>query len=303
MKKISIVIPNYNGQKLLEKNLPRVVKACEYWGKDWEIIVSDDASFDDSVLFLKKNFPFVKVVENKENVRFAENCNRGVGAAKGEIIILLNTDVAPEEDFIAPLLANFEDSLVFAVGCKEKDRQRGTTIFSGRGIMEFKRGLVVHKRAANQEEKTTSWVSGGSGAFDRGKWLLLGGMDSLFRPAYEEDRDLSYVAQKRGWKILFEPKSIVNHHHEMTNKSYFSRNTVKIISFKNHFLFVWKNITDFDYLLQHLLWLFYHLTFTNIRSRGLLFLGFLSALKQLPEAIHKRNTVRGFFVKKDKELI
>lgn len=301
---LSVVITNWNGKELLEKNLPAVINACQNWGKrSWEIIVIDDASTDNSVAFLKEKYPQLKVVVHQKRRFFAAVCNTGVENAKGEIIILLNNDVSPEKDFLLPLVKHFEDPKVFAVGCKERDVKDGRIFYSGRGIMRFKRGLVVHWRAEDQNKKTTSWVAGGSGAFSREKWLDLGGMDTLFRPAYEEDRDLSYRALKHGWKILFEPKSVVSHHHETTNIMAFGPRKIETVSFKNQFLFVWKNITDWHYLLNHLFWLPYHLILTNFRSRGLLLIGFLMALKQLAQALESRRRVRNLFVKKDGELI
>ena len=154
--------------------------------------------------------------------------------------------------------------------------------------MRFRRGLMVHWRAEDQNQPTTDWAFAGAAAYQRKKWLAIGGMDTLFRPAYEEDRDLSYRALKYGWKILFEPKSVVAHHHETTNIKVFGRKRIEIISFKNQFLFVWKNITDRGYLLRHFLWLPYHLLVTNLRSGGLLGIGFLLALIQLPEVIAKK---------------
>lgn len=302
--KVSVVIPNFNGKEFLKKNLPAVIKACQKWNKiGWEIIVADDASIDDSAVFLKNNYSEVKVVRHQKNQRFAAVCNTGVRKAKGGIVVLLNNDVSPEEGFLEPLLANFEDRRVFAVGCKEKDMVNGKAVYSGRGIMKFKRGLAVHWRARSQDENTTSWVTAGSGAYDRKKWLEIGGMDTLFRPAYEEDRDISYRAVKHGWKILFEPKSMVAHSHESTNIKVFGKRKIQIVSFKNQFLFVWKNITDWQYLAWHFFWLPYHLTVTCLRSRGLLFIGFLSACCQLSEVLRSRKQVKELYLLEDKDII
>ncbi len=172
---ISIVIPNYNGKKLLEKNLPKVLQACQKWAKTgWEIVVADDASTDDSVAFLKKNYPQVKVIVHQKNQRFAANCNTGVKKAKGKVVVLLNNDVSPEPDFLKPLIKHFKNPKVFAVGCKEKDIKEGKTIYSGRGLGEFKRGFLIHWRAKNQNKKDTLWTAGGSMAVHRQKWLELG---------------------------------------------------------------------------------------------------------------------------------
>lgn len=287
--KFSIVIPNYNGRKLLEKNLPAVLKACQNWSKSpsadgWEMVVVDDASTDDSIGFLQKNYPQIKIVEHKKNQRFAENCNSGVKAAKGEIVVLLNNDVAPEADFLEPLIRHFRDPKVFAVGCLEKDEREGKIILSGRSEGKFQRGFLIHWRAKDQNQNETLWATGGSLAADREKWLKLGGMDDLFRPAYWEDIDLSWRARKAGWKILFEPNSIVNHEHETTNLSVFGRKQMKKSAYKNQFLFVWKN-AGFGLLIQHLIWLPFHLFKAVLAGDWLFWQGFFQALKQTPELI------------------
>lgn len=280
---ISLVIPNYNGRRLLEKNLPAVLRACS----GAEIIVVDDASTDDSVAFLKKNYPQIRVLVHPRNLRFAAVCNSGVEAAKGKIVVLLNTDVVPENSFLKPLLAPFADPQVFSVGCREKDMVDGRVILSGRAEGEFRRGFLVHRRAKNQTKADTLWTTGGSMAVDRQKWQELGGMDTLFRPAYWEDIDLSWRARRRGWKTLFEPRAEVFHHHESTNLAAFGHPKMKVFAYKNQFLFVWKN-GDAGMILRHLLWLPYHLLTTARRSDWLFWRGLTLALKQLPEVVKLR---------------
>jgi len=286
--KISVVIPNYNGRRLLEKNLPAVIRACQNWRNEgWEVIVVDDASTDDSVEFLKENYPQVKIVKHLENQRFAAACNSGVRTARGDIVVLLNNDVSPEVNFLEPLIKHFEDPKVFAVGCKERGVIKGKVIYSGRSEAKFERGFLVHWRAADQNKKDTFWATGGSMAVDRKKWLEIGGMDILFKPAYWEDIDLSWRARKKGWKIIFEPNSIVNHHHETTNISVFGRQQMKIFAYKNQFLFVWKN-GDWRMLVSHVFWLPYHFFKALISKDWEFYKGFWLALKQLPEVIKLR---------------
>jgi GT2 family glycosyltransferase len=280
MQKVSIVIPNYNGKKLLEKNLPKVIVVAV----GAEIIVVDDASTDDSVAFLKSaNWrKKVKIVVHQKNLRFSAACNSGVKKARGEIVILLNNDVVPKKGFLKPLLANFKKKNVFSVGCKEIETKNGKKIISGRNGAEFKRGFLVHWRSGDQNKKDTFWTFGGSMAVNRKKYLEIGGMDTIYKPAYWEDIDLCFRARKKGWKILFEPKAIVYHQHETTNIKELGKVKMEIAAYKNQILFVWKNIRKRQ-LAQHFLWLPYHLIFTTIRSRGLFFLGFLWALVQLRE--------------------
>ena len=103
-------------------------------------------------------------------------------------------------------------------------------------------------------------------------------MDKLYKPAYWEDIDLSWVArEKYGWKILFEPKSQVYHNHETTNVSVFGQRLMETMASRNQWLFVWKNIRGLK-LLDHFLWLPYHLTFTTIRTKGVFAIGFFQAI-------------------------
>src|SRR3989344_5969994 len=152
MKTVSVVIPNW--QKLpLIKHLPAVIKACP----GAEIIVVDDASPDDTVKFLKKNFPNVKVVVNRQNERFAVSCNNGFKAARGEIVVLLNSDVAPKPNFLNPLIKHFDDPKVFAVSCLEIQKNGR----SGRNRGQFKRGVLIHS-AAPLVAGNNCWATGGS---------------------------------------------------------------------------------------------------------------------------------------------
>ena len=248
--KVSIVIPNYNGKHLLEKNLPKIIDAKNNLkNKIIEIIIVDDASFDDSVKFLKKTFPEVRVIKHKKNRGFSCAVNTGVRMSKGNLVALLNSDVIPEKDFLENTLPHFEDEKVFAVSLHEKGYSwaKGT----------FVNGFIEHS-LGKEAKKThiTFWVSGGSGVFRRDLWHKLGGMDEkLLSPFYWEDIDFSYRAQKRGYKILWEPNSVVVHKHEATisklSKSYVAR-----IRQRNELLFIWKNVTSKNLFKKHVISLF-----------------------------------------------
>jgi O-antigen biosynthesis protein len=277
---VSIIIPTYNGRALLEQNLPAVLAAAP----GAEVLVVDDASTDDTADWLSKNYPAVKVLVHEKNQRFAAACNSGVAAATGEVVVLLNNDVVPGPTFLTPLMAHFKDEAVFAVGCAEYDGEH----ISGRSGGDFLRGMYVHWRATDQIAGPTLWVSGGSGAFRKATWDKLGGMDTAYAPAYEEDRDICYRALKRGNKILFEPKSIVRHSHETTNKKALGQSTMKASSYKNQFLFVWKNISSRMLIRQHLAWLPYQLTIALVRSKGMSLIGFLWGLTYIPQIYRLR---------------
>ncbi len=97
---------------------------------------------------------------------------------------------------------------------------------------------------------------GGSCAFDRRKFLELGGFDSLFHPFYLEDTDIGYMAWKRGWKVLYQPKSIVFHEHRGTIGKKFSSTFIESVVKKNFLLFCWKNIHETPRLVSHFFFAF-----------------------------------------------
>lgn len=244
---VSIVIPNFNGEKLLLKNLPFVIKASKNLdNKIKEIIVVDDSSTDKSVEIIKREFPEVRLIQHRINRGFSAAVNTGVRTAKSDLVCLLNTDVLPTENFLVNAITHFKDPKVFAVSLSEKG-------FSwARGY--FKDGFVEHEPGpATQKPHTTFWVSGGSGVFRRDYWMKLKGMDEkLFSPFYWEDVDLSYRAAKRGWKLLWEPKSKVLHEHEATIGK-LPIDKKRTIQERNQLIFIWKNVTSPNLFKKHLI--------------------------------------------------
>ena len=312
--KVSIVIPNYNGEELLKKNLPVVFEASNYYsqksGENTEIVIVDDASTDNSLDEIQnaksksQNFKLkLKSIKNKENVGFALTANRGVKEAEGEIIVLLNTDVIPQKDFLEPLINHFKDEEVFAVGCMDKSIEGDKIVLRGRGIGSWQQGFLVHRKGEINKTNTL-WVTGGSGAFRKSIWNKLNGFSQLYNPFYWEDIDLSYRAQKSGYKVLFEPNSIVVHEHEKGSiKKKYSPFQIKTITYKNQIVFSWKNITDYNLLISHVAWLPYHLFRALINFDVPFLLGFFNAFFLLPSIIFSRYKTKQFFVKTDKEII
>lgn len=301
-KKVSIVIPNYNGEKLLEKNLPKVIAVAKKYNDSTEIIIVDDGSCDKSREVVKKYFPQVKLIAKEKNEGFSSACNEGVRCANGEIVVLLNTDIYPQEYFLDFLVKDFSDKDVFAVGCLDKSWENDREVLRGRGIGWFKKGFLVHARG-EVDKTNTLWVSGGSSAHNRKKWLALGGFDELYNPFYWEDIDLSFRAQKRGWKVLFEAKSVVHHHHqEGAIKNKYTKERIKTIAYRNQFIFVWKNITDIKFILEHILWLPYYLVKAVVSKDFAFIKGFLLAVVTLPQVLVKKWR-HGDGILSDREII
>lgn len=250
---ISLVIPNWNGKRLLEKNIPLWIAALKNKKNHIaEIIIVDDFSKDDSVSFIKKNYEKeIRLVRHKANRGFAAAVNTGFRSSKTQLICLINTDVVPKENFLEEINLVFKDKKVFGVSLHEKG------FGYSKGL--FEDGFIVH--APVKEKKgtySTFWISGGSGVFVRKYWIELGGFDEkIYSPFYWEDVDLSYRALKRGYKLLWSSSAEVLHEHESTiNSNNFRKAFVSIIKERNHLLFNWKNLTSSALLKKHRVSLF-----------------------------------------------
>ena len=219
--RVSVIIPNFNGRDLLKKNLPLVL-AAKNSSKNQivEVIVVDDGSNDDSAIMLKAEFPEVKLIKHTINRGFSAAVNTGVRGSRGELVCLINTDVLPENNFLESVFKHFRDPGVFAVSLHEK----------GYGWAKgfFKDGFIGHQPGEEDEEPHISF------------WA---------------DLDLSYRAQKRGYKVLWDPDAMVFHKHETTysklNKGYVSR-----MRERNQLIFIWKNITSPTLTRRHIIALF-----------------------------------------------
>jgi len=297
--RVSIVIPNYNGEKELFKNLPQVFAMA----KGAETIVVDDASVDGSVKMLRKYFPQVTVIQRDKNEGFASTVNDGVKHATGDLILLLNHDVIPSVDLLNHLTYHFNDPKIFAVGCLEESKEGTKIVFRGRGVGKFKMGFLSHSRG-EVNKNNTLWVTGGAAMFNKKLWQRLGGMDTIYNPFYWEDIDLSYRAQKAGYKIVFEPKGIVVHEHEQgAIRKLYSEEKIKTIAYKNQILFVWLNITDMSYLMKHFAYLSYHLIKAIISADLSFIKGFLLAITLFPKVIIHRWRNAKLSHKSDKEIL
>ena len=250
----SVVIPNWNGRDLLEKYLPSVIAALADSPRN-EIIVVDNGSEDGSAQFLREHFPQVRVLALERNLGFGGGSNAGFQAARNDIVVLLNSDMRVDPNFLQPLLDGFRDDKTFAVSCQiffsDPAKPREET-----GLTEgwWQQGsLRVRHRIEPDIHQLYPCFYGGGGscAFDRNKFLELGGFDELFQPFYLEDTDLGYLAWKRGWKILYQPASVVYHEHRGTIGKRFSEAYIQTVLKKNFLLFTWKNIHDWRWLGSH----------------------------------------------------
>ncbi len=305
----SIVIPNWNGRDLLERYLPSVITACA-GNTSSEIIVVDNGSTDGSAEFVRERFPEVRLLALDRNLGFGGGSNEGFRAASNDIVVLLNSDMRVASDFLEPLLEGFRDDDAFAVACQiffsDPAKRREET---GLSEAHWRDGaLRVRHRIddAITDLYPCFYGGGGSTAFDRRRFLELGGFDPLLKPFYLEDTDIGYMAWKRGWKVMYQPQSRVWHEHRGTIGKHFTREYVEGVYKKNFALFAWKNIHDWRKLASHFLFALIGCGISAVlgdapqrTNPAALF----RALLQLPGAIRSRWRARTLAVIDDREAL
>jgi O-antigen biosynthesis protein len=295
----SVVIPNWNGRDLLEKYLPSVMEALA-GNPENEIVVVDNGSTDGSVEFVKSTFPGVTLLALPRNFGFGGGCNAGARAARNSVVVLLNSDMRVAPDFLAPLLEGFRDPEVFAVSCQiffsDPAKVREETGLTQGWWKDG--GLRVRHRIDDAVDDLFPCFYGGGGscALDRGKFLELGGFDALLEPFYLEDTDLGYMAWKRGWKVLYQPRSVVYHEHRGTIGKRFGEAQIQAVLRKNYLLFCWKNIHEWRRLASHFFFAWagaiLAMIFGDVPLRPNL-ASLWGAFRRLPAALRSRTRARG----------
>ncbi|MFA8300383.1 MAG: glycosyltransferase family 2 protein [Hyphomicrobiales bacterium] len=249
MQKIAVVILNFNGERLLEKFLPNVIK---YSSDVAEVIVADNASTDDSVNFLKKNYPDIRVISNSRNEGFATGYNLALKEVEAEYFVLLNSDVEVTFNWIQPII-EYMDANKDVAACQPKilswsDKSMFEYAGASGGYIDkygypFCRGRIFMdlEKDNKQYDKSTEvfWASGAA-LFIRSKLFHeVGGFDDLFF-AHMEEIDLCWRLKHLGHKIMCIPDSVVYHVGGGTLNKMSSRKTY--LNFRNNSILMLKNL-------------------------------------------------------------
>lgn len=220
MARLSVVILNWNGRRHLERYLPSVVAHTE---GDAEVVVADNGSTDDSLQWLRLNYPDVRVIRLDRNYGFAGGYNRALREVESEYILLLNSDVEVTAGWWQPLVEVLDtESDVAAVAPKLlADMERTKFEYAGAagGFIDylgypFCRGRILSNveedRGQYDNRRDIFWASGAAMCCRREVFESLGGFDEDFF-AHMEEIDLQWRMQLAGWRIVVEPKSVVYH--------------------------------------------------------------------------------------------
>lgn len=236
---ISVVIPNYNGRQLLETYLPYAYAALDQAGISYEVIIVDDCSIDESVQFIREQYPQVKLLINEVNSGFSKSCNKGIQAASMDLIFLLNSDVKLTADYFEPLLTYFENDDTFGVTGRIIDMEGEGIQEAGRvpGFNGFKiKTAYFYYSTDNKKRLTTFYLSGANALIDARKLKMMGGFDEIFSPFYGEDLDLGIRAWRAGWKCYYEHAAVCRHQGSASTNNYKTPKWVKSIYYRNRFL-------------------------------------------------------------------
>jgi GT2 family glycosyltransferase len=265
MAKAAVVILNWNGRKFLEDFLPSVVQHNPVFS---EVIVADNASTDDSIAWLHKNFPAVRVIRNSTNGGFAKGYNESLAQVDADYFVLLNSDVEVTAGWIEPVIGLMEKDTSIAAAqpkirafhAKEKFEYAGAAGgFIDKYGFPFCRGRVfetVETDAGQYDEDAEIFWATGACMFVRASvWKEMNGLDEDFF-AHMEEIDLCWRMRNRGYKIMYAGKSIVYHvgggtlGKQNPQKTYLNFRNNLILLLKNHasqYLFIkifWRMCLD-----------------------------------------------------------
>ncbi len=247
--KTAIVILNWNGQKLLEQFLPSVIS---FSSNEADIYVADNASTDNSIKYIRKYFPSVKIVENIENGGYAKGYNDALKTIEADIYCLLNSDVEVTENWLKPILDVFNtDEKTAIIQPKILDYKNKTKFEyagAGGGFLDLYGYPYCRGRIFNNLETDTDqfndiseifWASGAC-LFIRSKvYHKLSGFDEDYF-AHQEEIDLCWRTQNIGYKVKYVGTSTVYHVGGATLQETNPHKT--FLNFRNSLLNVVKNV-------------------------------------------------------------
>lgn len=219
MTKVSVVILNYNGREYLEQFLPSVVQHSA----EAEIVVADNASSDNSVEFLKANFPEIKCIELAKNFGFAGGYNEALKQVEAEYYVFLNSDVEVSDGWLNPVIEFLDQNEGYAacqpkiLDFNKKDHFEYAGACGGfidRFGYPFCRGRIFNTLEKDEGQYDNpidiNWASGACLVVRSKVFFAVGGFDIDFF-AHMEEIDLCWRIQSNGSKIKSIPSSIVYH--------------------------------------------------------------------------------------------
>ena len=247
--KTAVVILNWNGKSLLEKFLPSVIKHSE----EATIYVADNASNDDSIVFLKSGFPQVKIIQNTSNLGYAGGYNAALANLQEDIFILLNSDVEVSANWLNPIIEIFkEEPQTAAVQPKILDYNNKDNFeyagaaggFIDKYAYPFCRGRIFQELEEDHgqynDDAYVFWASGACMAIRKTAFIEANGLDEDFF-AHQEEIDLCWRLINLGQRVKFCAGSKIYHVGGATLQSMNPQKT--FFNFRNSLFMIAKNVS------------------------------------------------------------
>ena len=235
--KLSIIIPHHNGEELLFNCLESILNQISI--KDFEIIVVDNGSIDNSADKAKEKFPSINLLKSETNLGYSGGCNFGAKNAKGEYTIFLNNDTLHTKNWIEELIGFLDKNpqagaaqpkILNATNKDTFDYAGGAGGYIDKYCFPFVRGRIFNslEKDSNQYDdvKKIFWASGAAFIIRTELLRELNYFDNIYF-AYMEEIDLCWRLQALGLGIWNVPTSVVYH---------FGKQTIKENTFKSHYL-------------------------------------------------------------------
>ena len=201
---VSFVIANYNGKEVIEQCIESILNQ-DYPKKDYEIIVTDNNSPDESWKLVQK-YKKVKLIRNKENYGFIKSNNIATRASSGEFLVFMNNDVTIEKDWLKKMISRIKkDEKLGGIGCKILYSRSKKTWYGGGKVYfpGFGRHLDLKK------EDYVDYLGLAAGIIRRSTGEIYFD-DNL--GMYGEDADICKRIRRKGYKLLYYPEAIAYHH-------------------------------------------------------------------------------------------
>ena len=245
---VSIIIPVFNNFIYTYNCLKSI---SEFTGNKvkYEIIIANDCS-NDLTLQIENVVHNINVVTTKENSGFLKNCNNAAGKAKGKYILFLNNDTQVQENWLLPLAELMEnDKAIGAAGSKlvfenEKLQEAGGIVWNDASAWNYGR-MGDYNLPEFNYVKEVDYVSGASIMIRKSIWDEIGGFDVRYTPAYYEDTDICFSIRKLGYKVVYQPMSVIIHFEGMSNSTNISEGQKKYQAVnKEKFFDKWRDVLE-----------------------------------------------------------
>lgn len=233
---VSIIIPTHNHIDYTYQCL----KSIEIYTSNisYEVIIADDASTNKTVAFLS-NMNNIRLIRNTKSLGFLKNCNNAAKEARGKYLVFLNNDIEVTDNWLSSLLDLAKsDPSIGLVGSKmifpDGQLQEAGGIITREGVACNYGKYDDARSSVYNYVRDADYISGASILISKSLWDSIGGFDESYAPAYCEDSDLAFTVRSLGYRVVYQPKSVVIHYEGIshgTNAK--AKNSIKHYQLKN----------------------------------------------------------------------